>query len=110
MERPIADRRASTDQESDWFFGHLFNGIELDDLTAARAREIIRATVEGLRIDRAPPHRQWDRWDEAMFAYQARDRQLLALLQGDARQRFSKNAAAIRAQFDELRARATMHR
>jgi len=108
MDQQITDRRASADQEAKWFFDRLFDGIELDAASEMRALQIIVATEDDRRRDRPPPVRQWDRWDEDMAAYDARDRELLRLLDGDdERRRFAANATASRAYFDELRARAS---
>ena len=107
MHQDDSELQASVDQEVSWFLSRLFAGIELDSPTHARAQQVITKYVEQMRVPRPPAPGIWDRWDEAMATYATRDRELGALLGGEARDAFLRNSARLQAHFDELRANAT---
>ena len=98
------ERQASEIDETTWFFSRLFAGVELEPSLAERARSIIADSVRGLRAVRQPPASPWDHWDDAMQRYAARDLALGDLLPGPLREQFDRNASALRAHFDALRA------
>lgn len=107
MRQHDSDLQASPAGEVAWFFDRLFAGIQLDDNTRARAQEVIANCVEEMRVPRSPGPGIWDRWDEAMGMYTARDRELVSLLPAEAQDTFLHNSAALRAHFDAVRAQAT---
>ena len=108
MADEVFEPQASQAAEAAWFFGRLFAGIYLDHATRVLAQGIVAKSIEQMRLVKpAPAPGVWDRWDEAMASYAERDRELASLLTDAAQRTFERNAAAVRAHFDLLRARAS---
>ena len=107
MREHDSDLQASPAREVAWFFDRLFAGILVDDTTRSRAQDVIAKWVEEMRVPRPPGPGSWDRWDEAMAMYAARDRELVSFLPAESHDAFLRNSAALRVHFDAVRAQAT---